>query len=231
MVTSDGQHRLHAVIEADVAVDMMVTTGLAIEYNSPIDQGYNRRASHILGKSSRWVSVVRSLISLETGLPGYGEKALVGRLEETAKRHAASIEAILAQTPSGRACPTGCVAALIYMHPLAIERMEHFAKEVNDGELLAKGDPSLALRRWIQVGRHTPRETILATIAAGKAFLQNKPLTKIMAGVSGTDRDGSSNYQWVVARRRALRIWDGTPSVEIVPARGRGPGAVDDTET
>lgn len=212
----DGQHRLHAVVAADVSVEMMVTTGLALEYNSPLDQGYNRSFAHVLGKNTRWVSVVRALSMLETGVSSASFKNTVGMLEDVASRHTAAIDAMLAICSNARACPTGVVATLAYTWPIDRDRVSSFAREVNTGELLQSGDPAYSLRNWVAQGRHKVRETILATAGAVRASLQKKKLARIVAGISGTTHDGYSNYVWIVSRRRGLKIFDGTPSPEIV---------------
>lgn len=38
----NGQHRLHAVIKANVPVEMAVARGFDVEFDSPIDQGRGR---------------------------------------------------------------------------------------------------------------------------------------------------------------------------------------------
>lgn len=107
----DGQHRLLAIIEADVNIWMMVTTGLAVEYNSPIDQGYNRSLAQVLGRQARWISVVRGLYALEQGLGDGGFKATSGMIDEVSGRHSAAIDSVL-EIVKTRMLPTGGLAAL-----------------------------------------------------------------------------------------------------------------------
>lgn len=213
----DGQHRLHAVIMSNMTIDMMVTTGLPLEYNSPIDQGYNRSFAHLLGKNTRWVSVVRALLMLENGLSDKGFKSTVGLLETCAERHAAAIDAVLAIAKSPRSNPSGCVAALAFAYPLDINAVSKFAKDIETGELLTKGDPAYTLRKWIAKGRHTPRETILATLGACRSAMSGETHKTIYAGVGSSERDGMSHYVWFVQRRRGAKILVGTPGQDIVP--------------
>ncbi len=212
----DGQHRLHAVILADVAIESMVTTGLRIEYNSPLDQGYNRSLGQITGKGTRWVSVVRGLHTMEEGLADSSFRSTVSLIEDCATRHEEAITACLTACKSARSCPTGLVAALAFAYPVNPDKILSLGRQIDSGELLVKGDPALTLRKWVAQGRHSPRETILATLAAAKSTLQGKPITAITAGLTGGGRDGSSNYSWFVFKRRALKL-PGTPSVAIVP--------------
>lgn len=214
----DGQHRLQAIVMSGKTIEMMVTTGLDVEYNSPIDQGFNRSISHLTGKAPRWVSVVRALLAMENGLTpsSFSFRNTVGATEECAVRHAASIEAVMRVARSARTCPTGLVAALVYAHPVNPDKILSFAEQVNTGELLERGDPALHLRKWIVQGRHSARETILATLGTAKSVLQNKPHTAITTGRTGESRDGSYSYVWFTQKRRALKV-PGTPSVELVP--------------
>lgn len=212
----DGQHRLTALLRSGRSVVMMVATGFPIQYNSPIDTGYVRRLSHLTGKTNRWVSVVRALCMIERGLPTKSFKFTLGQVEDVARNHKSSIDEVLAACRTQRACPTGLVAALTFAHPVNRDLVIAFAREVDTGEMLQVGDPAYALRRWVLAGRHTPRETILAAMTSVRAALTDRKLTKIHAGVTGSDRDGYSNYQWLVQRRRGMRIYQGTPTVEEV---------------
>ncbi len=220
----DGQHRMHAVIKSGKTVPMMVTTGLSVEYNSPIDQGYNRSISHLTGRSSRWVSIVRGLMAMEGGFTpaAFSFKNTVGAAEACAKNHAEAIEVVMGVSKSSRTSPTGVVAALVYAYPVAQDKVLSFAAQIETGELLERGDPALHLRKWIALGRHTSRETIIATLGTARSVLQNKPHTAITAGIRTGEggRDGSFAFVWFTQRRRALKV-PGTPSVQLVPGSGK----------
>jgi hypothetical protein len=221
----DGQHRLSAIVLADVPITMMVTTGLPLEYNSPLDIGYNRTIAHITAHHTRWVSVTRSLWLLENAMPSTTIKYTAGLCEEVGARHAAAIDEVLTVCRNSRATPTGCVAVLAWALPIAHDKIMNLGREINDGELLQKGDPAYALRRWIGVQRYSTREIIMATCAGVKACLMGKQLFKITAGLtSGVEdteagREGFSNYTWLVQRRRGMKIMVGTPTVDMVSPR------------
>jgi hypothetical protein len=156
---------------------------------------------------------------MELGLSDVSFKGTVGLIETCGERHAEHIAAVMAVARSARACPTGLVAALVYAYPTSQDKILSFAGQVNTGELLEKGDPALHLRKWIAHGRRNPRETILATLAACKAVLQGKKLTRVTAGVTGEDRDGRHSFYWFTWKRRGLKI-PGTPGVDVVPSSG-----------
>lgn len=206
----DGQHRLLAIIEADVNILMMVTTGLAVEYNSPIDQGYNRSLAQVLGRQARWISVVRGLYALEQGLGDGGFKATSGMIDEVSGRHSAAIDSVL-EIVKTRMLPTGGLAALVYAWPVDPQTVANFARQVDTGEMLEVGDPAYSLRRWLSSGaKRWPKENMLATIGAVRSAIENVKHHSIYARTA-TKRSGMSNYAWLCGRRRALGL-AGTPA-------------------
>jgi hypothetical protein len=228
----DGQHRLHAVVASNATVTMMVTTGLPLEFNSPIDHGYGRTLAHLTGKSTRWVGCVRGLLILESGQLGLSFKATVGSIEECFVRHEPSVLAVLESIPDRLAVrlPTSMLAALAYAWPINPPKMKAFADQLASGEMLKRGYPALSLRAWHQRARHSVRENLLATLAASRAILLNRELTKLTAGVTGgAEREGFSNYQWIVGKRRAMGL-AGTPGTDVVAPTGgkRVPGDAED---
>ena len=107
----DGQHRLHAVVAADVAVPMRVTYYVDFGYEAPIDTGCMRRAHHVLGIPSRAVAVCNAMVLLETGTCG----AIHGRARERdvrapRARHRLGARHLPAATTADCECPRGaCV--------------------------------------------------------------------------------------------------------------------------
>ena len=214
----DGQHRLQAVVQSGKTVRMHVTMGLHIAYNSPIDIGYNRRADHILGKPSRWVSIARGLILMESGDLGKSFKAQIGQIADVGERHEEHIDAI-SEKLEGHVL-MGVVAACVWAHPVAPKMVETFTEQVSTGELLTKGDPAYSLRRWMHAGdRHSTKEAIIAGCAALRYTLQKKTLTKLPGGREAEQKDGYTHYAWLCQKRRVIKA-PGTPAFELVNMRG-----------
>ncbi len=210
----DGQHRLNAIVASGVTIKAYVSTGLPLEYNAPIDQGYGRRIDQVIGRSPRWVSVVRGMFALETANLGVGFKTQVGLIEELGERHGPAVEQVMAKGTGGIRVPSGFHSVCAFAFPVAPEKILAFVEQVGSGELLVKGDPAHTIRRWIQrPDRRSPKENMLASANAVKHLLTGKQMINVMAG-RGDEREGVSGYLWICQRRRALRL-PGTPSAEI----------------
>jgi hypothetical protein len=63
----DGQHRLHAIIEAGVPIKTSVTRGCSASSFSILDRGSNRSASDILGWPKRITEVITLALRITTG--------------------------------------------------------------------------------------------------------------------------------------------------------------------
>lgn len=220
----DGQHRLHAIVLANVPVTFKVTTGLALEYNSPIDFGYGRSAAHITGWSARYISILRASVSLELGMSGVSFKTSLGQIEEADRVHGVTVKRAVELTASSSKIPTGVVAAVAFAYPLDPDKVAAFAEQLHTGEMLKRGMPALALRKWLQSDkRPSIREQLVATLSAVKAVLQGKDMTAIYSrGSTGpnVEREGMTNYAWICSRRRKLGI-EGTPTFEMTGAKPR----------
>lgn len=66
----DGQHRLHAVIAADTAVPMMITTGLPRASFTALDQGHRRQAGQIIDIPNPHLSAAIARRSIGVEAPG-----------------------------------------------------------------------------------------------------------------------------------------------------------------
>ncbi len=73
----DGQHRLHAIIEAGVPIQILVTRGCSASSFSIIDRGANRRPSDILG----WPTKITEVITLAIRI-AYGTNPTLSRIRK-----------------------------------------------------------------------------------------------------------------------------------------------------
>jgi hypothetical protein len=63
----DGQHRLHAIIEAGVPIQMLVTRGCSASSFSILDRGANRSPSDILGWPKKITEVIMLAVRIASG--------------------------------------------------------------------------------------------------------------------------------------------------------------------
>lgn len=63
----DGQHRLHAIIEAGVSIQISVTRGCSASSFSILDRGSNRSTSDILGWPKKITEVITLALRITTG--------------------------------------------------------------------------------------------------------------------------------------------------------------------
>lgn len=73
----DGQHRLHAIIEAGVPIQILVTRGCSASSFSILDRGANRRPSDILG----WPTKITEVITLAIRI-AYGTNPTLSRIRK-----------------------------------------------------------------------------------------------------------------------------------------------------
>jgi|694.fasta_scaffold64964_5 hypothetical protein len=73
----DGQHRLHAIIEAGVPIKMLVTTGCSASSFAILDRGANRSPSDIL----KWPTKITEVITLAIRI-AYGTNPTLSRIRK-----------------------------------------------------------------------------------------------------------------------------------------------------
>lgn len=206
----DGQHRLSAVVASGQTVKLLVATGLPLEFNAPIDQGYGRRIDQILGRPSRYVSAIRGMYFLEHGQLSKSFKSQVGLIEELAQRHGEAIDKIM-ELDNGLKTPAAFISMCAFAYPINRELVCKFVTQVAQGEMIKRGDPAHTFRRWLTQDNHrsTTQNLIASANALGYA-LRNETVERISGG-EGEERAGLAGYLYLCQKRRALKI-PNTPS-------------------
>jgi hypothetical protein len=143
----DGQHRLHAVIEAGKPVPMRVSYNVDADYCAPIDTGFARTAAHVLRLPPRLVATCNALALLEAGRPERGSAAKVAEVYE---RHRRGVDWVLEAMPVQRHLTANVVAAHAFAHPVAPDQVAEFARQLATFTADAEDAPVLALRRHIE---------------------------------------------------------------------------------
>ena len=150
LVLLDGQHRLLAIIEANMTVRMQVTMGLAKDALFGIDQNKVRTVAQNLGLMGHtyskvvtaWSNVVKSLLT------GGGERTWT--TEDVKQIYAENQEAIdratVLHATSIRNGPVG--AAYMLASPANPEKVHEFFVKFLSGEGLVNGDPAYAAHKY-----------------------------------------------------------------------------------
>lgn len=207
----DGQHRLNAVLEAERSVPMLVITHTGATVKDPIDMGRKRSISDIIGRSKTAVAALAVLRRLEGGGAAINESFTTAQAEAMLDHHGQAVEAVLQHIKVN----ANLIGALAWAWPVDPVKVEAFAKQVQDGEMIARGDPAYALREWLAYAGPTrtteniePRwATSLGTFNCMRYALIGQKLANVYVGESG--------YRAVTTRRRVLGI-PYTPPASIV---------------
>ena len=161
-VLLDGQHRLAAVIESGVTIDVWVGRGFSDESQLTMDAQRKRTAGdHLLlagiPNGNKLASVARLVHRWDAGERSmYGFGGNTAQLSSVEVLHLVQADEMYAhavrqsELPNIRAtAPARASGALFYL----IGRLDHqvadeFVSRINSGEMLAAGDPILTLRNY-----------------------------------------------------------------------------------
>lgn len=190
-VLLDGQHRLWAVVEAEVPVEMHVWFNVTQDALMAIDTGKTRSLADVLhlggsfGRvTSREVAVLRAMLGGMSGpvplSPSEAAKAL--------ERHRCAIEFALSVLPDSRYisnAPTRAVVARAYYNADR-RKLAEFGRMLTSGIVPDAGCSSvILLRQHLQantgVSRAARRERYTKTQRALAAYLARQPITKLYA--------------------------------------------------
>lgn len=149
----DGQHRLLAVVQADVTVPMLVVCGLEPNARVTIDQGRTRSVGDVMrivdGRSrgatiAAWFRAIE-LLTTKRRLP-----LSHGIIQEQLVKYDASVKWFLVNVPKRRDLTrASIVGALIYAHRGSPGAVEQFTRRYLTGVNLVEGSPALALRNYV----------------------------------------------------------------------------------
>ncbi len=156
-VLLDGQHRLLAIVAADVPVQMLVVTGLANDTQTTMDSGVKRTTGDALGlegekNSQMLAAILKKIWMWEQGdhkfsanyTPSTAECAAL--LAERPEIHR-SVEVAIQVRSTFRAMPPSVTGTAHYvLSRVALDDAVWFFARVGDGALSEPGHPILALR-------------------------------------------------------------------------------------
>jgi hypothetical protein len=201
----DGQHRLHAIVQSGVEIDLLVVNNPEGDYQSPIDFGWKRNIATVQNWSTREVAAIGALRSLEQGY-GANAKLTLAEAVEIHSHHADSLRECTRERTTG-----GLIAACVWAYPCAPGPTLEFLAKVCSGEMIGRGHPAWAYREWKR------RNARIGTWDHAKAALNclrfvanGLPMRGVFTGEMG--------YRAFTAQRRKLKV-PYTPSAETVPGQ------------
>lgn len=181
----DGQHRLTAIVEAGVAVPMLVTRGLERAALDAIDTGQVRKAHDVLSIADgihidhhrRAILIAADELVRNGTLNGVRLRANVHILRSAMQEHGDDMDAVIAVAGiTGRLKNAAVIAPLVITHRTLPSQTIEFAECFASGAEMAAGHPALALRNFVLVqyakgGSHTARNDLaMRTFSAFDAF-------------------------------------------------------------
>lgn len=203
----DGQHRLHAIVRSNTAIDTWVIYGIDPDVMSTLDRGSLRNMADVLGMHGE--ASCTQLAAALTWLWAYehgglqthhhkGNNPTTGEMEELLLKHPALRASCPYAKRSASLIPGGLGAALHYLFmqkdaPLA----STFFAKLADGEQLSKTDGIYQLRERLQKNRMERRKLPVIDLAALTIKAWNAHRTGTPVGVlrwrGGKDKHRESN--------------------------------------
>ena len=221
----DGQHRLLAVILANVTVTMHVAFDVAVSLKSNINLGRRRSIGFVMGRSNSWIAAMSTLKQLEGGSENtHGIRSTPAQLDEVYS-HWVELTDIMMPLATRKYVSGGMIAALIYAGPLNPDLIFRFGEKVRKGEMLAAGSPAFTLRRWFDQDGRIVRPALISAYGALNAIA-----CELKGDSLATIQPGHSGYRWVCTKRRKLGI-PYTPTADLVDTNsvaGDGRLAIDE---
>lgn len=190
----DGQHRLAAIVEADVKVPMLVVRGLPPETQETVDGGAKRKFSDVLQlrgepnytslsalvrRVALWKAGFRDATSTFTPSVAYLLQTLEEHPELRASANAGD------HTARGCGLPSSicgfCHWLFNGVHGVDSDDVEHFFMRLHDGQNLAKSDPIYELRRTVEEsksvrGQRSTTYLTAITIKAWNAYREGRQI-------------------------------------------------------
>lgn len=173
----DGQHRLAAIVKADVTVPMLVVRGLPNETQDTVDGGISRKFADVLqlrGELScvTLAALVRRVTMWEAGFRFNfaGTVTTNAQMLQTLEKHPQlrAIAGAARNTARGVALPSSLIGFGMWLFSqIDTEDTDFFFDRLGDGQNLAKGDAIYELRRTAEASksvRGERSETFMAAI-------------------------------------------------------------------
>lgn len=183
----DGQHRLTALVQANLSVEMLVITG--VEHSVAIravDNGPSRTAGQRLTMTGELNSNIKAAVCRSVHLlmnPAVAINSMIsqGDVQRTLDEYRDQVEMVAFNTGMRTRIPAVVRAASVVMIQRLPEYGVPFYEGLATGAGLREGDPRLLLRNWCmarQTARALPADLWSRTISAADLFMHGESAKK-----------------------------------------------------
>jgi hypothetical protein len=204
---TDGQHRLQAVVTSGKSVQMFVVRNEKGDFHDPIDRGQPRSIALLMGQNARVVGALVVLRMLESGYY-VATPMTLAEANEIYEHHKTAIEALNERVPGFYKMTSGVAAACIYSFAINESAVSQWASQVLSGEMIKRGDPAFAFRRWREQNPRIAGWTqAMAALACIRYAINSQSIASVFTG--------DTSYRAVTSKRRSMRL-PFTPGVDLV---------------
>lgn len=152
-VLIDGQHRLHAIIESNVSVEMVVARGLEMEDGAAIDIGAIRSEANIAHYLNIELTCEHTACARAMKMFQFDRSTSRRQVVDVVREHIGAIEFAIASAKGPKtqnAVFRGVVARALSSRPSDKERIERFVEIASgDGGALPGEEGAHVLRKWL----------------------------------------------------------------------------------
>lgn len=209
----DGQHRLLAVIQSGVTLDLWVADDVPIQAQDVVDMGAQRSIADQLhlsdgvANANVVVGACRSIVSICCFYQNYKLSVAQARqvYSDFHSEIDCAIESCRGHRPAARAWVYGTLAFLLKASPRLVE----FVNRIGDGAGIAPPEPAYEVREWLSkdsVNLRTNYKRYAVECMANAAFaeLAETGVRKLRSGRNGIEFFVQKNRRYVESIRKAM---------------------------
>lgn len=210
----DGQHRLWAVVEADIAVPVTVTYGVKAVAVEAIDKGRSRSIGDELTmfegvkNAAFCVAIVKQAASLYAGdRMSFATRSIFHEWYECFKPGVDFMVTTLASSTPNEVRRAPVAGSLAFAHKTAPAKIEEFALKLKEGTGLTKGEPAWAIRRALMESQYARQNRAAPPTEVARKVLR-AAMVHIQGGKVGAVQDseaGITFFKQAYAESRKMK--------------------------
>ena len=208
----DGQHRLHAIARANIAVPMIITLGLPAAGQEKVDRQRRRSlfdALYLAGHAFQRQEVeIATCLTRRTIRSESGVVPSDFLVKQTLECHIAHIRSVLSLMKGANKSVRGLsqasfLAAAVLYHEIDSAKCAEFLDGVRTGEMLTQDHPAMRLRRFLLGETVT---TAMPRGGANQSFIFKRAVYAMQAHFEGRNITGLREAEDFITTTPALRL-------------------------